>query len=105
MVPGQRILHECAYVLLNLLKELEENVRCEALLSILSVFPNKFNKFNNTGVQMQDSIKTLKSHFINNFCTQNVRFLRSESPRFLWTSTHNNVHVICIFKPLVVHRF
>ena len=38
-----------AYVLLNLLKELGEKIRCEALTSILSIFSYKFNKFSNTG--------------------------------------------------------
>ena len=38
-----------AHLLLNLLNEMEKKMRCEALLSILLVFPNKFNKFNNTG--------------------------------------------------------
>ena len=45
-----------ARVLLNLLNELGKKVRCEALPSILSVFPTEFNKFNNTGARMQDSI-------------------------------------------------
>ena len=36
-----------AHVLLNLLKELGEKIRCEALPSIFSVFPIEFNKFNN----------------------------------------------------------
>ena len=44
-----------AYVLLNLLNELEKEIEC------------KFNKFNNTKAQMLDSIyhmtNTLKSHF------------------------------------------
>ena len=44
-----------AHVLLNLLNELGEKIRCEALPSILSVFSNEFNKFNNTGARMQDS--------------------------------------------------
>ena len=38
-----------AHVLLNLLNELGKKIRCESLPSILSVFPNEFNKFNNTG--------------------------------------------------------
>ena len=38
-----------AHVLLNLLNKLGGKIRCEAVPSILSVFPNKFNKFNNTG--------------------------------------------------------
>ena len=58
-----------ARVLLNLLNDCEKKIRCEALPSILSVFPNELNKFNNTGARMQDSIyhMTLKSHFIANF--------------------------------------
>ena len=56
-----------AHVLLNLLNELGKMIRCETVPSILPVFCNKFNKFNNTGAQMQDSIyhMTLKSHFIS----------------------------------------
>ena len=52
------------HVLLNSLND-GEMVRCKALPSILSVSPNEFNKFNNTGAQMQDSIyhMTLKLHF------------------------------------------
>ena len=65
-----------AHVLLNLLNELVEKIRCEAVPSILSVFPNRFNKFNNTGVRMQDSIyhMTLKSHFISKFCIKTSRY-------------------------------
>ena len=37
------------HVLLNLFNELRKKISCEALQSILSVFPNKFNKFNKTG--------------------------------------------------------
>ena len=43
-------------VLLNLLDKLGETIRSEALPSILSISPNKFNKFNNAGAGMQDSI-------------------------------------------------
>ena len=45
-----------AHVLLNLLNELGKKVRCEALPSILPIFPNEFNKFDNTVARMQDSI-------------------------------------------------
>ena len=64
------------HVLLNLLNELGEKIRCEAVQSILSVFPNEFNKFNNTGARMQDSVDhmTLKSHFISKFCIKTSRF-------------------------------
>ena len=47
-----------AHVLLNLLNELGKKIRCEPLPSI-SVFPNEFNKFNNTGARMQASIYLL----------------------------------------------
>ena len=55
------------HILLNLLNKLGEKIRCEALPSILSGFPNEFNKLNNTGERMQNSIyhMTLKSHFIS----------------------------------------
>ena len=61
-----------AHVLLNLLNKLGKKIRCEALLSILSVFPNEFNKFNNTGAQMQASIyhMIIKSHSIHDFRTK-----------------------------------
>ena len=42
-----------AHVLLNLFNELGEKIRCEALPSIFSVFPNEFNKFNNTGARIK----------------------------------------------------
>ena len=56
-----------AHVLLNLLNELRKRDEMRGLLSILSPFRNKFNKFNNTGARMLDSIyqmtlKLLKNH-------------------------------------------
>ena len=45
-----------ANVLLNLFNELRKKIRCKAVPSILSVFPDEFKKFNNTGARMQDSI-------------------------------------------------
>ena len=45
-----------AHVLLNLLNELGKRDAMRGLLSILSLFRNEFNKFNNTGAQMLDSI-------------------------------------------------
>ena len=56
-----------AHVLMNLLNELRKRDKMRGLLSILSLFRNEFNKFNNTGARMLDSIyhmtNTLKSHF------------------------------------------
>ena len=56
-----------AHVLLNLLNELGKRDKMWGLPSILSIFRNEFNKFNNTRARMSDSIyhmtNTLKSHF------------------------------------------
>ena len=56
-----------AHVLLNLLNESGKRDKMRGLLSILSLFRNEFNKFNNTRARMLDSIyhmtNTLKSHF------------------------------------------
>ena len=69
-----------AHVLLNLLNELEKRDKMRGLPSILSLFRNEFNKFNNTRARMLDSIyhmtNTLKSHFwrknviLLSLCTQ-----------------------------------
>ena len=56
-----------AHVLLNLLNEFGKRDKMRGLPSILSLFSNEFNKFNNTRARMLDSIyhmlKILKSHF------------------------------------------
>ena len=56
-----------AHVLLNLLNKLGKRDKMRGLPSILSLFRNEFNKFNNTRARMLDSIyhmtNTLKSHF------------------------------------------
>ena len=52
------------HVLVNLLDELRKRDKMRGLPSILSLFRNEFNKFNNTRAQMSYDIKiTLKSHF------------------------------------------
>ena len=45
-----------AHVLLNLLNELGQKIRCQALPSILSVFSSEFIKFNNTGIRIESVI-------------------------------------------------
>ena len=57
------------HVLLNLLNELGKRDKMRGLPSILSFFRNEFNKFNNTGARMLDSIffymtNTLKFSFL-----------------------------------------
>ena len=49
-----------AHVLLNLLNKLGKRDKKRGLPSILSLFRTKFNKFNNTGVRMLDSIFDIK---------------------------------------------
>ena len=45
-----------AHALLNLLNELRKRDKMQVLPSILSLFRNEFNKFNNTRAKMLDSI-------------------------------------------------
>ena len=44
------------HVVLNLLNELRKRDKMQGLPSILSLFRNDVNKFNNTGARMLDSI-------------------------------------------------
>ena len=61
-----------AHVLLNLLNELGKRDKMRGLPSILSLFRNKFNKFNKTRARVLNCIKiTLKSHY----CRKNVIIL------------------------------
>ena len=55
-----------AHVLLNLLNELGKRDKMPGLSSILSLFRNKFNKFNNTGARMLDSISHLTLKLLKN---------------------------------------
>ena len=64
------------HVLLNLLNELGKSDKMRGLPSVLSFFHNEFNKFNNTGAQMLDSIYHLTLKFIKN------RFFGVKKSRF-----------------------
>ena len=56
--------------LLNLLNELRKRDKMRGLPSILSLFHNEFNKFNNTGARMLDLIyHTIKNYYENIFVT------------------------------------
>ena len=59
-----------AHVLLNLSNELGKRDKMRGSPSILSLFRNEFNKFNNTRARVLDSIyhvtNTLKSYFWRN---------------------------------------
>ena len=69
-----------AHVLLNLLNELRKRDKMRGLPSILSLYRNEFNKFNNTRARMLDSIYkiTLKSQF----CRKNVIIFSLCTQRF-----------------------
>ena len=47
-----------AHILLNLLNELRKRDKMQDMPSDLSLIRNEFNKFNNTGARMLDSIIT-----------------------------------------------
>ena len=71
-----------AHVLLNLLNKLRKRDKMQGLLSFLSLFRNEFNKFNNTGVRMLDSIfhmtlKLLKNHIFGMKTSRFCHLLRN----------------------------
>ena len=63
------------HVLLNLLNEFGKRDKMWGLQSILSLFRNKFNKFNNTGAWMLDSIYHMTPKLLNHiFAWKTLRF-------------------------------
>ena len=68
-----------AYVLLNLFNELLKIDKMRGLPSILFLFRNEFNKFNNTGARMLDSIyhMTFKLCLIHIFRFCHMRDIKS----------------------------
>ena len=83
------------YVLLNLVNELWEKIRCEAVLSILSIFPYEFNKFNNTRAQCKILFNIW--HYITfnaGFSLQNIKISPLQNPTFWLASMHNDDNVV-----------
>ena len=64
-----------AHVLLNLLNELGKRDKMRGLWSILSLFCNEFNKFNNTRARMLDSIYHMTNTLKSDFWRKNVIIL------------------------------
>ena len=60
------IYYTSSHGLLNLFDELEKSDKMRGLPSILSLFRNEFNEFNNTGAQMLDSIYHMALKLLNN---------------------------------------
>ena len=54
------------HLLLNLLNELRKRDKMRGLPSILSLFRNEFNKYNNTGARMLDSIYHMTLNLFRN---------------------------------------
>ena len=70
-----------AHVLLNLLNELGKRDKMRGLPSILSLFRNEFNKFNNTRARMLDSIYHMTNSLKSHFWRKNVMILSSCTQR------------------------
>ena len=63
------------HVLLNFLNELGKRYKMRDLSSILSLFRNEFNKFNNTRARMLDYIYHMTDNFKISFLAQKVIIL------------------------------
>ena len=65
-----------AHVLLNIFNELRKSEKIGGLPNILSFFCNEFDKFNNTGARMLDSIYHMTLKLLNNrkFTIKTSRF-------------------------------
>ena len=76
-----------AHVLLNILNELRKRDKMRGLSSILSLFRNEFNKFNNTRARMLDSIYHMTNTLKYHFCCKNVIILSLCTQ--CWGARHN----------------
>ena len=70
-----------AHVLLNLLNELGKRDKMRVLPSILSLFCNEFNKFNNTRARMLDSFYHMTNSLKSHFWRKNVIILSQHTQR------------------------
>ena len=64
-----------AHVLLKLFNELRKSDKMRGLPSILSLFRNEFNKFNNTRARMLDSIYHMTNTLKPDFWRKNIIIL------------------------------
>ena len=72
-----------ADVLLNLLNELWKRDKMRGLPSILSLFRNEFDKFNNTGARTLDSVYHMTFNYLKiAFWRENVKSLPSFARRY-----------------------
>ena len=75
------------HVLLTLLNEFRKNDKMQGLMSIFSLFRNEFDKFNNTGTRMSDSIYHMTLKLLKNSI---FGVKRSRLPAF--TQRYNGRH-------------
>ena len=68
--------HGGSYISAHLLHEMGKRDKMQGLSSIVSLFRNRFNKFNNIGARMLDSIyhRTLQLFKIHIFVMKTLRF-------------------------------
>ena len=78
-----------AHVLLNLLNELRKRDKMRGLPSFLSLFRNEFNKFNNTGARMLDSIYHMTLKLLNRFFGVKTQDFAIFCATLKWTSLRN----------------
>ena len=76
-----------AHVLFNFLNKLGKRDKKRGLPSILSLFRNEFNKFNNTRARMLDSIYHMTNTLKSDFWRKNVIILSLCTQR--WYGRHN----------------
>ena len=93
-----------AHVLLNLLKELGKRDKMRGLLSILSLFRNEYNKFNNVRFYLSYEIKiTLKSNFCRKYIEDiqifgmNMPFISSSEAKNAYFMSGEATNEIYIF--------
>ena len=89
-----------AHVLLNLLNKLGKRDKMQGLQSILLLFRNEFNKFNNTGARMLDSIYHMTLKLLK-------KVLGMKTSRFCHLLCNVIINFIRLLncKPLMVYRF
>ena len=85
------------HVLLNLLNELGKRDKMQRLSIILSLFRNKFNKFNNTEAHMLDSIYQMTLKLIKNcifFCRKfSFTATRKRSRKTLFPNVYPTIYL------------
>ena len=64
-----------AHVLLSLLNELGKRDRMRSLPSILSLFRNEFNKFNNTRARMFNKFNNTRARMLDSIYHMTLRLL------------------------------